>query len=307
MQDSSHEFAGPSQPLTRESGEAMQAFVGRHRDFFILLAVLLAQLLLLSVQITHSHNVLLIQEWTTAVFTPFQKSARWVIGGARGSWEHWSGLWNAQQENAVLRGELARDSVRLQELSTQAAEADSLRALLDLKKSLPLETIAAQVIATSPGDRSGAVLIDKGAQAGITTDLAVITPQGVVGKIVAVFPSSSQVLLINDPSSGVGCMLQKTGTQGVLRGGQKFLPELRYIVNDQPVAIGDRIVTSGLDQIYPPGFAVGTVVKTSRGDIFQTVLVQPAVRLDQLSSVLVVKKSPSQDKGIPSKSAPLSH
>lgn len=290
MQDSSHEFAGPSQPLTRESGEAMQAFVGRHRDFFILLAVLLAQLLLLSVQITRNHNVRLIQEWSAAVFTPFQKSAQWLIGGTRNSWRHWSGLWNAQQENAALRGELSSANTRLQELSRQAAEADSLRALLDLKKSLPMETIAAEVIATSPGDRSGAVFIDKGAPAGITPDLAVVTPQGVVGKIVAVFPRSSQVLLITDPSSGVGCLLEKNGTQGVLRGGQKLLPELRYIRNEQPVEIGDRIVTSGLDRIYPAGFAVGTVTKVSRGDIFQNIVVQPAVSLDRLETVLVVKK-----------------
>ena len=105
---------------------------------------MLAQLLLLSVQITRNHNVRLIQEWTTAAFTPFQKSARWVIGGTRNSWRHWSGLWNAQQENAALRGEIATANTRLQELSRQAAEADSLRALLDLKKSLPMETIAAE-------------------------------------------------------------------------------------------------------------------------------------------------------------------
>ncbi|MGE5327523.1 MAG: hypothetical protein ACM3NO_10830, partial [Deltaproteobacteria bacterium] len=132
MQDSSHEFAGPSQPLTRESGEAMQAFVGRHRDFFILLVVLLAQLLLLSVQITRNHNVRLIQEWSATVFTPFQKSAQWVIGGARSSWQHWSGLWNAQQENEALRGEIGDANVRLQELSKQAGEADYLRTVLDL-------------------------------------------------------------------------------------------------------------------------------------------------------------------------------
>ena len=137
MQDSSHEFAGPSQPLTRESGEAMQAFVGRHRDFFILLIVLLAQLLLLSVQITRNHNVRLIQEWTVTIFTPFQKSAQWVIGGTRNSARHWSGLWSAQKQNAELRGELASANTRLQELSSQATEAESLRAALRGRRQIP--------------------------------------------------------------------------------------------------------------------------------------------------------------------------
>jgi rod shape-determining protein MreC len=307
MQDSSHEFSGPSQPLTRESGEAMQAFVGRHRDFFILLAVMLAQLLLLSVQITRNHNVRLIQEWTVAIFTPFQKSAQWVIGGTRNSWRHWSGLWSAQQQNAELRGEIASAKTRLQELSARAKEAESLRALLDLKKNLPMESVAADVIGNSPGEHSGAIFIDKGSQAGLTPGLAVITPEGVVGKIVAVFPYSSQVLLITDPSSGVGCMLEKTGTQGVLRGGQKVLPELRYIRNEQAVAPGDRIVTSGLDQIFPRGFAVGTILQVSRGDIFQNVLVQPAASLDRLESVLVAKKPFPEGKETPTESATPKH
>ncbi len=292
MQDSSHEFAGPSQPLTRESGEAMQAFVGRHRDFFVFLAVMLGQLLLLSFQITRNHNVRLIQEWTVAVLTPFEKSAHWVMGGTRNSWEHWSGLWHAQRENDELHRQLAGAQTQIQQLSGQAAEADSLRALLDLKKRLPLETVAAEVIAASPGEHPGSVFIDKGSRAGLTADLGVITPEGVVGKIAAVFPYSSQVLLITDPSSGVGCMLEKTQVQGVLRGGQKVFPELRYIRDPETVAPGDRVVTSGLDQIFPAGFNIGSVVEVSRGDIFQNILVLPSVRLDRLHAVLVIRKPP---------------
>ncbi len=290
MQDSSHEFAGPSQPLTRESGEAMQAFVGRHRDFFILVVVMLAQLLLLAVQITHGHNVRLIQEWTVALITPFEKSANWAMGGTRSTWSHWRGLVNAQQENTELRRQLADAQTQIQQLSGQAVEANSLRALLDLKKNLPLETVAADVIAISPGEHPGAIFIDKGERAGLVGDLAVVTPEGVVGKISAVFPYSSQVLLLTDPSSGVGCMMEKTQVQGVLRGSSRVLPELRYIRNPETVSPGDRVVTSGLDQIYPAGFNVGTVVQATRGDIFQSITVQPAVALDRLHSVLVIKK-----------------
>jgi rod shape-determining protein MreC len=290
MLDSSHEFTGPSQPLTRESGEAMQAFVGRHRAFFILLGVMLAQLLLLSVQITRNQNVRLIQVWAVAVFNPFERSVHWALSGTRHTWERWGGLWKAEQENADLRQELAGDQTRLQQLSDQAAQADSLRALLELKKSLPMETVAAEVIAASPGEHSGAVFIDKGTDAGFKTDWPVITPAGVVGKIVAVFPHSSQVMLITDPSSGVGCMLERTRIQGVLKGGSRLLPELHYIRNEEPVAAGDRVVTSGLDQIYPRGLLVGTVVQADRGDIYKNISVKPAATLDRLEAVLVVKK-----------------
>jgi rod shape-determining protein MreC len=291
MQDSSHEFAGPSQPLTRESGEAMQAFVGRHRDFFILLVVLLAQLLLLSVQITRSHNLRLIQVWTVAVMTPFERSVHWGVSTTRNTWNHWSGLWRAQEQNVELRRELAGAQTRLQRLSGEASEAESLRALLDLKKSLPLESVAAEVIAVSPGERSGALFIDKGSESGLAPDLAVITPEGIVGKIVAVFSHSSQVLLITDPSSGVGCMLEKSRVEGVLRGGSGAQAELRYVRNEESVRPGDRIVTSGLDQIFPRGLIVGVVMKTSRGDVFQNILVQPSAAFDRLQTVLVIRKS----------------
>lgn len=291
MHESSHEFTGPAQPLTRESGEAMQAFVARHRAFFVLVVVLVAQLLLLSVQITRGRNVRLIQVWTVAVITPFARSVHWTIEGTRNTWNRWAGLWSAERENARLREEVASDQLRLQQLSDQAAQAASLRALLDLKKSLPLETVASEVIASSPGDRPSAVFIDKGASDGLEADSAVITPAGVVGKIVAVFPHTSQVMLLTDPSSGVGSMMEKTRAQGVLKGGGRTFPELDYILNEQPVAPGDRVVTSGLDQIYPRGLPVGVVVQTSRGDSYRNILVKPSAPLDRLETVLVVRKT----------------
>jgi rod shape-determining protein MreC len=290
MHESSHEFTGRTQPLTRESGEAMQAFVGRHTAFFVLLAVMVAQLLLLSVQITRNQNVRLIQVWAVAAFNPFERSVHWALSGTRNTWNRWVGLRRTQQENTELRQELARDQMRLQQLSDQAAQTDSVRSLLDLKKSLPMETVAAEVIAASPGERPNALFIDKGSHAGLKTDWPVITPAGIVGKIVAVFPSTAQVMLITDPSSGVGCMLEKTRVQGVLRGGRQRLPELHYILNEQPVANGDVVVTSGLDQIYPRGLPVGTIVEARRGDTYQNILIQPTAPLDRLEVVLVVKK-----------------
>ncbi len=290
MHESSHEFTGRTQPLTRESGEAMQAFVGRHRAFFVLVAVLVAQLLLLSVQITRGRNVRLIQVWTVAAITPFARSVHWVVGGVGNTWNRWAGLRRAQQENEGLRRELANDQLRLQQLSEQAAQTESLRALLELKKNLPIETVAAEVIAASPGERSGTVFIDKGESDGLKTDWPVITPAGIVGKIVAVFPSTSQVMLITDPSSGVGCMLGKSGVEGVLKGGTANLPEVHYILNEQPVSDGEQVQTSGLDQIYPRGLPVGAVVENRRGDIYRDIKVKPAAPLNRLRAVLVVKK-----------------
>lgn len=277
----------------------MQAFVSRHRAFFILLAVMVAQLLLLSVQITRNQNVRLIQVWAVEAFEPFERTIHWTVNKTTGSWRNLAGLWGAQKQNQDLRAELAAARAHELQLSEKAAEADRLRALLDFKNQLSYQTIAAEVIASSPGERSNAVYIGKGLDSGLATDLAVITPMGIVGKIIAVFPHSAQVLLITDTSSGVGCVLQKSRVQGVLKGSGQNLTHLHYVMNDRDVSVGELVLTSGLDQIYPEGLPVGTVTRAAPGNIYKDILVTPAAQLDRLESVLVVTKmEPSDPKTV---------
>ncbi len=281
--------------MSHEGPEVMQAFVDRHRAFFILLGVLLAQLLLLSFQITRNHNVRLIQAWTVAIFDPFERALHWTVDRTTRTWRNYRGLLHAQQENRELRSQLEEARAQVQQLSEKAAEAERLRALLELKSQLPGQAVASEVIATSPGERSNAIFINKGADAGLTSDLAVVTPAGIVGKTIAVFPHTAQVQLITDPSSGVGCYLEKTRVQGVLRGHSRDLVELHYVMDEQPVEINERVLSSGLDQVYPKGLPVGTVVKTSGGTIYKNILVKPSAELDQLETVLVLLKPASTE------------
>ena len=268
----------------------MQAFIARHRPVFILAAVLLAQLLLLSLQITRNGDVRLIRVWAVAAIDPFQRSLRGIMDISLGAWRTYGSLLRAQQENQELHTELVSAQSQIQQLSEQGAESLRLRTLLEFKNQLPFQTVAAEVIASSPGENSNAIFIGKGADEGLTSDLAVITPQGIVGKTIAVFSHSSQVLLLTDPSSGVGVMLEKTRVQGVLKGDGQNLCLIRYIMNEEPVSSGEAILTSGLDQIYPKGLRVGTVVRTSAGNIYKNVEVKPAADLNRLETVLVVLK-----------------
>src|SRR5438552_1865911 len=128
---SQHEFAGPSAPLTREGPEAMQAFVVRHRPFFVLVAVLILQLLLLSFQITRNQNVRLIRVWTVEVFSPFERALHWVVSGVGNKWSGLASLRGADKENQALRAERDRLQARVNELSEKAAEVDRLRTLMD--------------------------------------------------------------------------------------------------------------------------------------------------------------------------------
>ncbi len=272
----------------------MRAFIGGHQAFFILLAVLLAQLLLLSVEITRKSDGPLIKVAAVAFFRPFQRTLQLSADGTTWAWSTSAGLWRAQQENRRLRDELAANRSRILELSEKAAESDRLRSLLDFKSRLPFQTVAAEVIAASPGENSNAIFIDKGTDSGLATDLAVLTPSGVVGKIITVYQHTSQVLLITDPASGVGSILAASRVQGVVKGVRRNQCQLHYVMNEQPVAAAEDVLTSGLDQIYPKGLPVGTVIKVEEGNIYKTILVQPAAALDRLESVLVALKPPTK-------------
>jgi rod shape-determining protein MreC len=295
MRDSQNqEMINPDSSYKRGGLEGIQALV--HRPLFILLAVLLAQLLLLSFQITRNHNVRLIRIWTLAVFDPFERSLKGITDATTWAWRTYGGLWRAQQENRDLRRELATTRSQLRQVAEYAEESDRLRRLLDFKAHVPFQTVAAEIIALSPGANSNAILIDKGIDYGLTPDLAVITPAGVVGKIVSVYHHNSQVLLISDPSSGVGSMLERSRTQGVLKGVGNNLCQLDYVMNEESVSPGDAVVTSGLDQIYPKGLPVGIVLKVGDGNIYKSIGVRPAVAMDRLETVLVVLKASLEEE-----------
>jgi rod shape-determining protein MreC len=145
------------------------------------------------------------------------------------------------------------------------------------------------VIGSSGSDMSRVVYIDKGENAGIRRDMAVITAQGIVGKVLMVYPTVSQVLLINDQSSGVGAILEKSRLQGVLRGAPNGEVMLERVMGDEQVAAGDVVLTSGGDQIFPKGLPVGAVSKVGNGkDLFLTIKIKPASNLSKLEEVLVL-------------------
>jgi rod shape-determining protein MreC len=203
---------------------------------------------------------------------------------------------------------------QIQRLGEQAGETQRLRSLLDFKNQLTFQTAAAEVMASSnfpldqPTENSKvltAIFIDKGTDSGLTSDLAVITPEGVVGKILAVFPHSAQVLLVTDPTSGVGVTLAQSRVQGILKGGSNSFCDLHYVMNEEVVARGEAVVTSGLDQIYPKGLPVGTVVNVGDGNIYKTITVKPSVDLNRLEMVLVVLKPAAAEQqalNLPSRS-----
>jgi rod shape-determining protein MreC len=284
----SPESSRPVAPRTPETPQVVQAFVSRHRPFFFLLGVLLAQLMLLSAQITRDRNVPLAKVWAEAALAPFERSLRGLADVTGGVWDGVRDVTSAERQNRELRSQLAAGETRIRELSEESAENMRLRALLEYKAHVPYSTVVAEVIGSSPGEASSTVLIDRGVDSHFSTDLAVITPDGAAGKIVAVYPHTAQVLLLTDPAAGAGGMLDGSRTQGVLKGMGRGVYRLDYLMNGESVSVGDLVVTSGLDQVFPKGLPLGRVVKVSDGNIYKNIVVRPAVALDRLEEVLVV-------------------
>jgi rod shape-determining protein MreC len=263
--------------------------ISRHRPLSLLAALILVQVLLLAFQIKRENNVRLVRYWTVQTLTPVERAGTWSFSKIGGLWSGYIGLRNARTENARLQKELDELRMRNRELESQAAEGQRLANLLNFRNAHPeASMLAAEVIGASADPTSHTLFINRGERDHVHRNLAVITPEGVVGKIVEVFPTSSQVLLINDKESGVGALFAGTRTHGVVKGSGDPNPRMDYIVNDEKVQVGDKILTSGEDHIFPKDLPIGKVESAKAAAPFQVISIDPAARLDRLEDVLVL-------------------
>lgn len=263
--------------------------ISRHRPIFLLVAVVFAQVLLLAYQIKGSHDVRLIRRWGVGAVTPIESGGTWFFSRLGGFWSGYVGLRHARVENAQLQQEVGQLRLRNSALENQLGEMQRLQTLLSFREAHPeAQMVAAQVIGASADSASHTLFLNRGEQEHIRRNMAVITPDGVVGKIVEVFPSTSQVMLINDKEMGVGALFAASRTHGVVKGTGDPEPKMDYIVNDEKVQPGDVILTSGEDRIFPKGLLIGTVESNKDGNPFQNIQVRPATRLDRLEDVIVL-------------------
>jgi len=275
----------------------MENLIQRHRNATALVAVLFLQILALAIQIKRpadpahpeAGSTRLIRLWVVTALTPFERGFVNAAGLTRMVWSDYLYLRGVRDENRALKEEIERMRIEQAQMRENANQARRLQSLLAFKQQFISQTLAAQVMGSGGTDRSRILYLDKGSGDGVKEDMAVITPQGVVGKVLRVFPGSSQVLAINDATSGAGAVLEKSRLQGVVKGTDAGELRLHYVMVDEKVEVGERVLTSGGDRIFPKGLPLGTVTEVKPGsDLFFDIRVQPAAELNRLEEVLIV-------------------
>ena len=271
----------------------MESILGRYKNLIWLVAILFLQVLGLAVQVKRSNNdaqdTRLIRVWAVGAVTPFERAMVWVENGAGNLWHNYFYLRGVRSENRQLKEQIEQMRLEQVRLNEDAAQGRRLQKLLAFKEQFVGKTVAAQVIGSSGTDSSRVIYIDRGDDFHIERDMAVITADGIVGKVLEAYSTTAKVLLINDQSSGVGAILSSSRLQGFLVGGVNGEVNLNGIMSDEQVPAGETVLTSGGDQIFPKGLPVGTVEKVSVGkDLFLNIRVKPAANLSKLEEVLVL-------------------
>ena len=247
------------------------------------------QVLFLAVQIKRDSQGRLIRSWTVGAISPIERTGAWGFGRIRGIWNHYFALQNTSRDNENLQRENDALKLQVEQLRSKAAEADRLAQLINfrqLNRNVPM--LGARVIGASADTASETIFLDRGERDGIRRNMAVITPDGVVGKIIEAFPNSAQVLLLTDKDSGVGAMLADSRIQSPVGGTGEPLLLMKYVPNDDTVNAGERVVTSGMDRIFPKDLPVGTVTEIKPGNPFKLIRVRPAANLERLEEVIVL-------------------
>ena len=257
-----------------------------------------------------------VRTWVQSLFTPVQTATTGVGGAGVGFFRRLSDLRQAQAENEGLRQRLSEAENALREARQARDENERLKKLLGFAGDSSYQAIPARVVARDPSVWFNSLIINRGSTSGIDLDMPVVTPEGIVGRVVGVGPVSAQVMLITDERAAAGAVVGQLGQSnalGSVRGfGKNGLLEMRYVSGLETVNVGDYVVTTGQDRIYPPGLSVGTVVEVLAGSATtpHTIRVKPGARLDSLREVAVLnyrapqrtapeRTLPNVDKGKP--------
>jgi rod shape-determining protein MreC len=260
----------------------------RQRTGWLFMAVVVGHILLITTQVSTRRNVPVLEALTFGVFAEVQRATTSGLGSARDVWQNYFALQQTRQENQQLRTEVAQLRVGLQQERALAEQSRMLQKLLELKTDTSLKTTAAYVIAGGASPDFRTATIDKGTSDGLRPDMAVISPAGVVGRIILPTTRAAKVQLLIDRDAAAGAVTERGRAQGVVVGTGTSL-RFDHVPGTADIKVGDRVVTSGIEGIYPRGFEIGQIESMERrSGEFSAVIIRPAVEFSSIEAVLVV-------------------
>lgn len=269
----------------------MLGFLRRYRILLTSSACLLASLLLVSISGRQRGSLREpVADLLLDGLAPLQAGMTWLQAKLEHAWDGYVNLLRVRRENEELRQRIAllrEETVRLGEL---ARENERLTRLLDLRARVAGVAYGARVIGRDPLPWLRTLTVDRGERDGIRRGMAVLAPEGVVGRVAKVGHAAAQVLVLTDNNSGIDALVQRSRARGIVQGNLDAGCYMKYLRRTEDVAIGDRVITSGLDGIFPKGVMIGRVVEVAlrnRG-LLQVAVIEPSVALDRLEEVLIV-------------------
>ncbi len=267
----------------------MESLLNRYRNITVLLLVIFAQIVLLAYQVKNDSDVRIIRVWAVTVVTPIAQIIEDVRSGTAGFFNTYFSLRDVREENRKMRIELDRLKLNNQFLSAELATADRAKAFSAFQARTPSKMIAARVIGTAAGGASVVIFVDRGSTAGVQKGMAVVTPDGIVGKVLASYPTASQVLMVTDPGFAAGVISQKNRVRGIVKGLGHGTCRVDYVQNEEKLDMGELFFTSGDDRVFPKGLTVGRVKVARPGNNnFKDIFLDPGGLQNGPEEVLII-------------------
>jgi rod shape-determining protein MreC len=271
----------------------------RQRSGYLFLAVILGHIILISAQVNSRSGVPMLEQVTFGIFSEVQRGMSTSFTSVRNVWSGYIGLRHVKRENDDLKRQLAESQVALQAQRALADRARGLEKLLELRDRVTLQTTAAEIIGSSPSQEFRTVTINKGTSDGLRQDMAIISPAGIVGRVVVPSARSAKVQLLIDRNAAAGAIVERSRAQGVVVGIGEDRLRLENVPETADIVAGDLVVSSGIEGIYPKGFVIGTIEGVEKsGPAYKRITVKPAVDFSALEEVLVVTTpTPAHEAG----------
>ncbi len=272
----------------------MDFLLNRYRNLTVLLIVIVGQLLMLAYQVKTNKDIPLIRIWAVSTVTPVEEVLEWTRRHTIGYVEDYFVLLHIREQNEKLKHDLDQAKLENHFLRNELSTADRVQQLKIFQDQTPSRTLATRVIGNGTGANSRVVFVDRGSASGVEDGMAVITPDGIVGKVVAAYPTASLVMLITDQSFAAGVISQKNHVHGTLKGLGGPKCRVEYVQNEEKVEPGEMFFTSGDDGTFPRGFPAGQVTSVQDGRSAKEIFVTPSGWQGGLDEVLIVTEGVHQ-------------